>query len=111
MDKPKARFVVNSTYHIHPDDVDIFADAVRPHIRKTQEIPGYVFYTFSFDLLDNTLCHLAEGWAEREVLERHLGSVIFQEALTKVLDTVRILDRQGLIYTVSAEGPIVPVKQ
>ncbi len=111
MNPPKARFVVNSTYHIHPDDVALFADAVRPHIRKTQQIPGCVFYTFSFDLLDRTLCHLAEGWADREVLEQHLQSALFQEALAKVLDTVRILDRQGVLYTVAGEGPIVPVKQ
>lgn len=28
----KAHFVVNSTYRIHPYDVEIFADAVRAHI-------------------------------------------------------------------------------
>jgi quinol monooxygenase YgiN len=68
--------------------------------------------------LDHTLCHLAEGWTDREVLEQHLQSAIFQEALTKVLealtkvlDTVRILDRRGVLYTVAGEGPIVPVKQ
>jgi quinol monooxygenase YgiN len=111
MDKPKARFVVNSTYRIHAEDVELFADAVRPHIKITQQIPGCVFYTFSFDLLDNTLCHLAEGWADREVLQRHLESAIFQQAYSRVQDTVRILDYKGVIYTVSEEGPIVPVRQ
>ena len=43
MNSAKAKFVVNRTYHIHPDDAGLFADAVRPHIRQTQEIAGCVF--------------------------------------------------------------------
>jgi hypothetical protein len=30
MNDSKASFVVNSTYTIHPDDIQIFADAVSP---------------------------------------------------------------------------------
>lgn len=107
----KAGFVVNSTYTIHPDDVRKFADAVRPHIRITQQIPGCVFYTFSFDLVDTNLCHLAEGWTDREVLETHLKSSIFLEALSNVLGNVRILKYEGKIYTVSDEGSIGPGKE
>ena len=80
-------------------------------LRKRRKFQAAFFTPSPYDLLDNTLCHLAEGWADREVLQGHLQSARFQEALTKVLDTVRLLDRQGLLYTVSGEGPIVPVKQ
>ena len=108
MKTEKARLVVNSTYTIHPDDLDVFADAVRPHIKETQKIPGCVFYTFSFDLVDKNLCHLAEGWTDRRVLDEHLISPIFQAAFSKVLDNVRILDYKGVMYTVSEEAPIKP---
>jgi quinol monooxygenase YgiN len=110
METAKAHFVVNSTYNIHPDDVEIFAEAVRPHIKETQAIPGCIFYTFSFDLVDKNLCHLAEGWTDREVIEKHLESEIFQEAFSKVIDNVRILEYKGTIYTVSEEASIKPVR-
>ena len=110
MKTEKAHLVVNSTYTIHPDDLDIFANAVRPHIKETQKIPGCVFYTFSFDLVDKNLCHLAEGWTDRQVLDKHLISPIFQDAYSKVIDTVRILDYKGVIYTVSEEASIQPHK-
>ncbi|GAB2590872.1 putative quinol monooxygenase [Spirosoma areae] len=108
MKTEKAHLVINTTYTLHPDDLDIFADAVRPHIKETQRIPGCVFYTFSFDLVDKNLCHLAEGWTDRQVLDEHGNSPIFQEAYSKVLDNVRILDYKGVIYTVSEEAPIKP---
>jgi quinol monooxygenase YgiN len=108
MNDSKASFVVNSTYTIHPDDIQIFADAVLPHIKKTQAIPGCLFYTFSFDLVDKNLCHLAEGWTDREVIDRHLRSAVFQEAYKKVLDNVRVLDYKGTMYSVSGEEPIKP---
>ena len=102
----KAGFVVNRTYRMHTDDVEVFADAVRPHNKKTQAISGCVFYTFSFDPADKNLCHLAEGWTAREVIDRHLVSAIFEEAFSKVLDNVRIPEYKGTIYTVIDEEPI-----
>ncbi|HEX8314918.1 MAG TPA: antibiotic biosynthesis monooxygenase [Flavisolibacter sp.] len=110
MSTSEASFVVNSTYTIHPDDVQLFADAVRPHIKKTQAIPGCLFYTFSFDLVDKNLCHLAEGWTDREVINTHLKSALFQEAYTKVLDNVRVLAYKGTMYSVSSVEPIKPVR-
>lgn len=110
MKTKKAHLVINTTYTLHPDDLEIFADAVRPHIKETQKLPGCVFYTFSFDLVDKNLCHLAEGWTDRQALNEHGKSPKFQDAYSKVIDTVRILDYEGVIYTVSEEAPIKPQK-
>ncbi|MFH7018645.1 putative quinol monooxygenase [Flavobacterium sp. FlaQc-47] len=106
--KKKAKFVVNTFYKIHPEDVQIFTDYVKPHLEKTRALEGCVFYTFSFDMLDPTIINLAEGWADQETIDIHLASENFQTALKGVLDNVRILDRHGLIYTISGEDEIIP---
>ena len=106
--KKKAKFVVNTFYKIHPDDIQKFTDAVKPHLEETRKLEGCVFYTFSFDMLDPTIINLAEGWADQQTIDTHLASENFQTALKGVMDNVRILDRHGLIYTVSDESEIIP---
>ncbi|WP_159470383.1 putative quinol monooxygenase [Dyadobacter sp. 3J3] len=107
----KATLVVHTSYRIHPDDKQVFIDAVKSHIIETRKLPGCVYYHFSFDLIDPTICILAEGWADRETLDTHLQSENFQTALKNVIDHVRILERHGTLYTVSAETSIIPEVQ
>jgi quinol monooxygenase YgiN len=105
MSDPTA-LVIHATYHIHPDDVGAFADAVRPHIAAHAALPGCVYYAFAPDLLDPTLFHLVEGWADQESLEGHMLLEDFQEALRVIGNGVRILDRDAQIYTVAKQEPI-----
>ena len=108
MSTPKAHLVVISSYQIHPEDMPLFIDIVRPHLQGTLEQPGCVHYSFSLDLLDNTRCHLAEGWVDQEAYLFHEKDPAFQLAFTQVMHTIRILDRQAIMYTVSGEAPIMP---
>ncbi|WP_165501756.1 putative quinol monooxygenase [Pedobacter frigiditerrae] len=100
--------MVHTTYTIHPDDKQIFIDAVKEHILLTREVDGNVYYHFSWDMIDPYTCVLAEGWVDQEVIDKQLTSAVFQKALKAVMDNVRILDRQGTLYTVSAETDIIP---
>jgi len=104
----KAKFVVHTSYHIHPEDKQIFIDAVKAHILVTREVPGNVYYHFSFDMIDPNICILAEGWTDQEAIDTQLKSENFQNALKAVMDNVRIIERHGTIYTVSGEADIIP---
>lgn len=104
----KAGYVVHTTYTIHPDDKQIFIDAVKAHISLTREVEGNVYYHFSWDMLDPNTCVLAEGWVDMAAIDKQLQSEVFQAALKGVIDHVRILGRQGTLYTVSAETDIIP---
>ena len=108
MSTKKASFVVIASYKIHPEDMPRFVDIVRPHLKGTLDEPGCVHYSFSIDLLDENLCHLSEGWVDREAYLFHEKDPAFQLAFTQVMEKVRIVDRQAIIYTVSGEEPIMP---
>jgi len=104
----KATLVVHTTYTIHPEDKQIFIDAVKSHIIHTRVTDGNVYYHFSWDLVDPNTCVLAEGWVDQAALDAHLKSEIFQAALQGVIGHVRILERHGTLYSVSGETDIIP---
>ncbi|KMO80204.1 antibiotic biosynthesis monooxygenase [Mycolicibacterium chubuense] len=64
--------VVSAYYRVHPDYRQAFIDAVTPEMAAAQQMPGCVFYAETF-----------------------------LSALSSVVRTVRILDRQGMRYDVA----------
>lgn len=104
----KAAFVVYATYTIHPDDKQIFIDAVKSHISLTRATEGNVYYHFSWDMLDPNTCVLSEGWTSQEAIDRQFKSEIFQAALKGVIERVRIIERRATLYAVSGESNMIP---
>ncbi|QTE38551.1 antibiotic biosynthesis monooxygenase [Mucilaginibacter gossypii] len=104
----KAVLVVHTTYTIHPEDKQIFTNAVLSHISATRKTEGNVYYHFSWDMVDPNTCVLAEGWVNQKAIDDHLKSEMFQAALKAVIEHVRILERHGTLYTVSGETDIIP---
>jgi quinol monooxygenase YgiN len=88
---------------VHPEDRQKFIDAVIPDMTAAQKIPGCIFYAFAQDLTDPTAFHLSEGWSDRAAYERHESSETFRSALATVVDTVRILHREGMRYVVDKQ--------
>lgn len=101
-DTPTA-IVYNSYYRVHPDDRQLFVDAVVPHLEYTANLPGCVFYVFAADLLDPNVIHLSEGWVDQAAIDRHNQTKPFQQALQAVMSGVRILDHQGQRYWVTGQ--------
>lgn len=92
---------VSAYYRVHPDDRQIFIDAVVPEMIAANKLEGCIYYAFSQDLTDENTFHLLEGWKNQEAYERHENSETFLTALNTVVKNVRILDRQGVRYDVS----------
>jgi quinol monooxygenase YgiN len=93
--------VVSAYYRVHPDDRQVFIDAVKPEMSAAQQIPGCVYYAFAQDLIDQNTFHLTEGWVDRAAYEAHENAETFLSALSTVVEHVRILDRQGVRYDVT----------
>ncbi|WP_121812187.1 putative quinol monooxygenase [Mucilaginibacter kameinonensis] len=92
---------VSAYYRVHPDDRQIFIDAVVPEMTAANKLPGCIYYAFSQDLTDPNTFHLLEGWANEEAYERHENAETFLTALSTVVKNVRILDRQGVRYDIA----------
>ncbi|MEU9337135.1 antibiotic biosynthesis monooxygenase family protein [Streptomyces sp. NPDC048290] len=103
-DQP-TRIVYSTYYRVHPEDRQKFIDAVTPHLAVEAQIPGVVYYVFAQDITDPNTFHLSEGFRDQAALDEHDRSPAFAEALRKVRDSVRILDRQGQRYVVASQGP------
>jgi len=97
----KTEIAVSAYYRVHPDDRQIFIDAVIPEMMAANKIEGCVYYAFSQDLTDENTFHLLEGWVDKEAYERHENSETFLQALSTVVKNVRILDREGVRYDIS----------
>lgn len=95
------RITVSAYYRVHPDDRQIFIDAVIPEMTAAAKIPGCIYYAFSQDLTDPNTFHLLEGWADEAAYETHENADTFLTALSTVVKNVRILDRQGVRYEVA----------
>lgn len=93
--------VVSAYYRVHPEDRQIFIDAVIPDMIAAAKINGCIYYAFAQDLTDPNTFHLVEGWANEEAYEAHENSDTFLKALSTVVKNVRILDRQGVRYDVA----------
>lgn len=95
--------IVSAYYRVHPDDRQIFIDAVKPEMQAAQQLPGCVFYAFSQDLINPNAFHLSEGWANFAAYEQHEHSETFLKALATVVQQVRILNREGIRYEVATQ--------
>lgn len=95
------QILVSAYYRVHPDDRQIFIDAVVPEMAAASKMPGCIYYAFAQDLSDSNTFHLVEGWADEAAYERHEQAETFLNALSTVVNNVRILDRQGIRYDVS----------
>lgn len=95
------RIAVSAYYRVHPDDRQLFIDAVIPDMKAAREMKGCIYYAFAPDLLDPNLFHLTEGWADEAAYRAHEQAPTFLRALSTVVKTVRILDRQGVRYDVT----------
>ena len=67
-----------------------------------QELLGCVYYAFAQDLTDPNTFHLTEGYSDLESYERHENAASFLSALKTVVQSVRILDRQGVRYDIAS---------
>lgn len=92
---------VSAYYRVHPEDRQIFIDAVIPDMVAANKLEGCIYYAFSQDLTDENTFHLLEGWKDEEAYELHENSETFLTALSTVAKNVRILDREGVRYDVS----------
>ncbi|MET1055085.1 MAG: antibiotic biosynthesis monooxygenase family protein [Pedobacter sp.] len=92
---------VSAYYRVHPDDRQIFIDAVVPEMIEANKLPGCIYYAFSQDLTDPNTFHLLEGWADEEAYENHERADTFLTALSTVVKNVRILDREGVRYDIA----------
>jgi quinol monooxygenase YgiN len=97
----KTGITVSAYYRVHPEDRQIFIDAVIPEMLAANKMEGCVYYAFSQDLTDENTFHLLEGWADEEAYERHENAETFLTALSTVVKNVRILDREGVRYDIS----------
>jgi len=95
------QILVSAYYRVHPEDRQIFIDAVIPEMAAAAKLPGCIYYAFAQDLSDPTTFHLTEGWSDLEAYENHENAETFLKALSTVVKNVRILDRQGVRYDVS----------
>ncbi|MFC0779229.1 putative quinol monooxygenase [Flavobacterium sp. HJSW_4] len=91
---------VSAYYKVHPEDRQIFIDAVIPEMIAANKLEGCIYYAFSQDLTDENTFHLLEGWRDQEAYERHENSETFLTALSTVVREVRILDREGVRYDI-----------
>ncbi|TDQ08228.1 putative quinol monooxygenase [Pedobacter metabolipauper] len=92
---------VSAYYKVHPEDRQIFIDAVIPEMTAANKMEGCVYYAFSQDLTDENTFHLLEGWADKAAYEHHENAETFLTALGTVVKNVRILDREGVRYDIS----------
>ncbi|QES90253.1 putative quinol monooxygenase [Rhizosphaericola mali] len=92
---------VSAYYKVHPDDRQIFIDAVIPDMIAANQMEGCIYYAFAQDLTDPNTFHLLEGWSDQEAYERHENSNTFLTALNTVVKNVRILDREGVRYDIA----------
>lgn len=97
------KILVSAYYRVHPEDRQIFIDAVVPEMTAAAKLKGCIYYAFAQDLSDPTTFHLTEGWADQEAYENHENAETFLTALSTVVKNVRILDRQGIRYEVSKQ--------
>ncbi len=97
----KAEITVSAYYRVHPDDRQVFMDAVIPEMIVANQLEGCIYYAFSQDLTDENTFHLLEGWADEKAYKRHEDSDTFLQALSTVVKNVRIIDREGVRYDVS----------
>jgi quinol monooxygenase YgiN len=95
--------VVTAYYRVHPEDRQIFVDAVIPEMTAARRMQGCIYYAFAPDLTDPNLFHLVEGWADQDAYERHESADTFLTALATVVNNVRILDRQGVRYEIERQ--------
>lgn len=101
-DKTEATAItVSAYYRVHPEDRQIFKDAVIPEMIAANKLEGCIYYAFSQDITDENTFHLLEGWRDQEAYERHENSETFLTALSTVVKNVRIVDREGVRYDVS----------
>lgn len=101
-DKTQATAITVSAYYkVHPEDRQIFKDAVIPEMIAANKLEGCIYYAFSQDLTDENTFHLLEGWRNQEAYERHENSETFLTALSTVVKNVRIVDREGVRYDIS----------
>lgn len=101
-DKTQATAItVSAYYRVHPNDRQVFIDAVTPEMIAANQLEGCIYYAFSQDLTDENTFHLLEGWENKEAYERHENSGTFLKALSTVVNNVRILDREGVRYDIA----------
>lgn len=101
-DKTKpTKITVSAYYKVHPEDRQLFIDAVIPEMIAANQLEGCIYYAFSQDLTDPNTFHLLEGWKDEAAYERHENSATFLKALSTVVKNVRIIDRQGVRYDIS----------
>lgn len=95
------RITVSAYYKVHPEDRQLFIDAVIPEMVAANKMEGCIYYAFSQDLTDENTFHLLEGWEDEAAYERHEKAETFLTALSTVVKNVRILDREGVRYDIS----------
>ena len=73
--------VISAYYTVHPDDRQVFVDAVLPHLATTARQEGCVYYVFAQDLTDPNTIHLTEGWRDQAAIDAHFTDENFRPVL------------------------------
>lgn len=100
-----AKILTSAFYTVHPDDRQIFLDAVLSYMRTANKPKGCAYYIFSQDLTDSNTFHLAAAWQDRSDHKRHRQLAAFLVMQGTILGNVRILNRQAVCYETAQQWP------
>lgn len=101
----KPGLAVHAVYKLHEDDVPPFLELARALVERTSGTPGCVYFTIAQDVVDPTRFRFSEAWTDKEALGAYGESEAFRSSLAKAM-TLRVLDRSGIMLTVSDAQPV-----
>ena len=96
--------VINGTFHIDPARRADFIAACIAMQRPSQAEEGCHYYSFTADLEDESVFHIAEKWTDDEALKAHFAMphmATFQKSIAGIIKSSAVLK-----YGVASEGPV-----
>lgn len=90
-----------ATYHVDPDDVDVFKTVNVRLAKAGSQAPGCLFFNAAQDAGDPTTFYLFEGWESFDTILAFHATDAFKEMAREAL-SLRIDKRYGTVFTVTA---------
>ena len=66
--------IVNGTVRFGAGEIDRLREAMARNVEATRAEEGCEHYSYSVDISDPNLLHVAERWSDDAAIERHMGS-------------------------------------